>query len=220
MASDHQIIDYSQMQECESIPFDVVLRWMKVCHNFRFCSSLQIAKDLLDNGTTRSIDAYAVLAAMPDLVSDNVSTRFGGPIPNKELMRTCLDAYVSAIVAGDVTKRDSWWGKLSGALGRLTEDDKQNVARAFYERLYESLRRGVGSSEQEIVVVLLRARTMTARDSSWAGLPKVGNEHYISTDFPKIIAYGLQVEDNQERTRQTKMLMSALTYMIISPIRL
>lgn len=216
MASNHQIVNYSEMQECESIPFDVILRWTKVCRNFRFCSSVQTAKDLIDNGTTRSIDAYAVLAAMPDLVAANVSTQIGGPISNKQFMETCLDSYVSAIVAGDTTKEGTWWGRLSRALGTLTEENKENVACAFYDRLYESLHRGVGSSDQEILVVLLRARTMTARDSAWAGLPKVGNEHYSNTDSSPIIAYGLQVEDDEERDRQTKMLMSAMTYIIMS----
>lgn len=66
--------------------------------------------------------------------------------------------------------------------------------------------------------MLLRAHTTTARDSAWAGPPKVGNEYYRNTDFPNIIAYGLQLENAMKMTRQTKMLMSAMTYMIKSPI--
>lgn len=71
------------MEESECIPFDVVLRWVKVYLKFHFYSSFQTARDLIDDGTTRGIDAYADLAAMPDLVSDKVSTQIGGSIPTK-----------------------------------------------------------------------------------------------------------------------------------------
>jgi hypothetical protein len=138
---------------------------LEACLTFRFCSSLEVAKEYIKLGIWNNWNHIhrRLRAHCSDEGSHNPKCvhkvrRIGF---QRKLHVLLLDGYVTAINKSDSTGENKLWKDTSEALDKLIEDEKKKIAAVFYSKAYKSLSRGVGSSEKEVVVIFFRAKEMS-----------------------------------------------------------